>query len=74
MPDQDLEIRGGGGAVIHTFREGGGLLSNNIFSALRASVWSKTMGPPLLDPPLLWRHIALRRGCNKYIYILHFRK
>ena len=43
MPDTDLQIRGGGG---------GGVIKN-LFSALRASVWSKNKGGgALLDPPL----------------------
>ena len=39
MPDPDLEIRGG---------RGGGAVTENTFSALGATVWSKNMGgaPP----------------------------
>ena len=33
-------------------RGGGGGLQKNFFPALRASVWSKNKGGPLLDPPL----------------------
>ena len=54
MPDQDLEIKGGGG-VIQTLRKGGS--PKKFFSVLRASVWSKNKGAwtpwaPPLDPPL----------------------
>ena len=45
--------KGGGGSSRPKIREEAGL--QKIFSALRASVWSKTMGGkgrPLLDPPL----------------------
>ena len=37
---------------IQTFRWGGGV-SNEIFSALQASVWTKCKGAPLLDPPVI---------------------
>ena len=58
MFDPDLEIRGGGGggALIQSLRKAGAV-SQKIFSALGASVWSKNYGGrapqgPLLDPPL----------------------
>ena len=48
VPHPDLEIKGGGGvgAVIQTLRplDKRGAVSQKIFSALRASVWSKNMG------------------------------
>ena len=44
VANPDLQIRGGG-AVIQTLREGGGG-SKTLFSALRASVWSKNKGGP----------------------------
>ena len=59
MADPDLQIRGEGGAChpdLHL--EIRGVVSKkNIFSALRASVWSKYKGAgpraPTLDPPVL---------------------
>ena len=62
MPDPDLDITagrvgGGGGGGIKTLRKGGGGLQK-MFSAIRASVWSKNKGggggsrAPPLDPPL----------------------
>ena len=60
VTDPDLQIRGEGGGGSHSDPEiRGGGLEKNIFSALRASVWSKTKGEarapraPTLDPPLL---------------------
>ena len=57
MADPDLQITGGGG--VHPrpeIREGeGGRPPKKIFSALRASFWSKNKGgsrAPPLDPPL----------------------
>ena len=53
MADPDLQIKG----------EGGGMVSKNIFAALRASVWSKNKvraRPPRaspLDPSLLMKLI-----------------
>ena len=50
MPDPDLEIRGGGGGWGESSRpldkreEVGVGSPKNIFSALRASVWSKNKG------------------------------
>ena len=59
VPDSDLEIKGGGvGAV-----------SKGIFSALRASVWSKNKGEtqaPPLDPPLNF----VCQGVNRRYIIL----
>ena len=42
MPDQNLEIRGRSSRPLDKW--GGGGLRKIIFSALRASVWSKKMG------------------------------
>ena len=62
MPDPDLEITTGGGgegggAVIQAIRKRGAL-SQKIFSALRASVWSKNKGGP---GPLPWvRHLDIK--------------
>ena len=51
VPDPDLEIKGGrgegGGGV------GVGAVSKKMFSALRASVWSKNKGGPPLDLSLI---------------------
>ena len=46
VPDPDLEIRvvGGGGGGHPDPEIRGGAVSNQIFSALRASVWSKNRG------------------------------
>ena len=35
------------------FQMGGGGVSNEILSALQASVWTKCKGAPLLDPPVI---------------------
>ena len=43
MPDPDLEIRGGGGGVIQTLRQGGPFPPPN-FLVLRAPFWSKNRG------------------------------
>ena len=54
MANPELQIRGGGGSG-HPDPEmrGGGTVLKNVFSALRASVWSKNKGrPPSLDPPV----------------------
>ena len=59
VPDPDLEIRDGGGHPDPKIRGGGRPVSKKIFSALRASVWSKNKGwaraprNSPLDPPLL---------------------
>ena len=45
VPDPDFEIRGGGGRSSRPFDKGReGLVSQKIFSAPRASVWSKNRG------------------------------
>ena len=46
MPDPDLKIRGGKGAPSSRpfDKRGGGGLQKKLFSALRASVWSKNKG------------------------------
>ena len=52
--DPDLEIRWGGAHPVPYIR-GGGVVSKQIFSALRASVWSNNRGAfraPPLDLPL----------------------
>ena len=58
VPDPDLEIRGGRQSSRPLGKGGGGgRWPENIFLALRASVWSKTKGggrapwAPSLDPP-----------------------
>ena len=48
MSDPDLQISGGGFGRTDPEIRGGGR-SEKIFSALRASVWSKNKGEP--DPP-----------------------
>ena len=61
VKDPDLQIRRGGGGSHPDpeIRGGGSGLKKKIFSALRASVWSKTNGEarvprvPTLDPPML---------------------
>ena len=61
VADPDLQIRGRGGGSHPDpeIRGGGSGLKKKFFSALRASVWSKTKGEagvpraPTLDPPLL---------------------
>ena len=51
-PDTDLEIRGVGGSSRSLDKGGAGL--QNLFSALRASVWSKNRGEgPRPPEPLL---------------------
>ena len=59
MPDLDLELRGA--PVIQTLRKGAARSPKELFSALRASVWSKNKGgggrarvprASPLDPPL----------------------
>ena len=56
VADPDLEIREGGSPVIQTLRQGAGRRSPpQIFSSLRALVWSKIKRGrpgPSLDPPL----------------------
>ena len=56
MADPGPSDKGGGGHPDPEIRSGDGL-QKKIFSALRASVWSKNKGvvPPVppLDPPLL---------------------
>ena len=48
-----IQISGGGGVVIQIRRlGGGGAVSKNFFSDVRASVWSKIKGGPPLYPPL----------------------
>ena len=54
MPETDLEIREG---------RGGGAVSKKIFSAPRASVWSKNKGgarAPPLDLPQQMHHAGLQ--------------
>ena len=50
VPDQDLEIRGGGGCgggpVIQILKKGGARSRKKHFSALRASFWWKNKGGP----------------------------
>ena len=55
-PDPDLEIREARSSI--PLDKGGGESPNKIFSALRASVWSKNKGGwfPPLDPPLSLSH------------------
>ena len=56
FPVQDpyLEIRGAGGWSSRLLDKSGPVLQKEIFSALRALVWSKIRGGDLLlDPPLL---------------------
>ena len=64
VPDPDLEIRGGAplSRLLDKKGKGGGRTPEKLFSALRASVWSKNdgegggpPGPLPLDPPLVWR-------------------
>ena len=56
MADPELQIRGGPGHP-DPEKRGGGRTQKNFFTALRASVWSKTKGwgpgppAPSLDPP-----------------------
>ena len=57
MPNPDLEITGGPGHPDPEITKGGGggTVSKIVFSALRASVWSKNREgarAPTLDPPL----------------------
>ena len=72
MSDPDLQIRwrggGGGGGRSSRPLDKGEAVSKNIFSVLRASVWSKNKGEggpqaPSLDPPLLCKddHFQLTR-------------
>jgi len=61
VPDPDLEIRGGAllSRPLDKKGKGGGGTPKKLFSALRASVWSKNEGrgrtprAPPLDPPLV---------------------
>ena len=62
VPDPDLERGGGEGSHLEPYvrgRGGGGWTPPQIFSTLRASVWSKNKGEvrgprdPPLDPPLV---------------------
>ena len=59
VPDPDLEIRGGAplSRLLDKKEKGVGRTPEELFSALRASVWSKykEAGPraPTLDPPVL---------------------
>ena len=65
LADPDLQM-GGGGHPDPEIR-GGGAVSKKIFSAIRASLWSKNKGgtwAPPLDPPLHCFRVtsALGRG------------
>ena len=61
VPDPDLEIRGGAplSRLLDKNGKGVGRTAEELFSALRASVWSKNDGggrpprAPPLDPPLV---------------------
>ena len=62
VPDPDLEIRGGAplSRLLDKKGKGVGRTAEELFSALRASVWSKNDGgggrpprAPPLDPPLV---------------------
>ena len=70
VPDPDLKIRGGKGArSSRPFdKRGGGGLQKKLFSALRASVWSKNKGGWAGPPgPLPW----FRHSPKELLYSSH---
>ena len=68
VSDPDLEIRGGG--VIQTRRKGGGRSSKNLFSTLRASVWSKNKaaGP---SPGSANGHVCVFNNTGGFVLYCH---
>ena len=66
VPDPDLEIRRG-----RSFRlldKGGGAASKKIFSALRASVWSKNKGEGRGPSPGSATALALNKNASALAY------